>query len=132
MSKCVICGNELLTGDIHWEQGMCNQCYNINRYPDPYFELKTDKRLLGRREGYIQSLEQQLAGKDKRIAVLEKALELACEKYINVDGISYVLRYVSKDDEDYFNKSDEQIQKETIDYFISQAKEELEVQDVKD
>lgn len=114
MSKCVICGNELLTGDIHWEQGMCNQCYNIKRYPDPYFELKIDKRLLGRREEYIQSLEQQLA-------IYKRALELACEKYINVDGISYVLR----DNEDYFDKSDEQIQKETIDYFASQAKKEL-------
>ena len=28
MSKCVLCGNELLTGDIHWQSGMCNQCWN--------------------------------------------------------------------------------------------------------
>lgn len=64
----------------------------------------------------------------KELIFYKRALELACEKYINVDGISYVLRYVSKDDEDYFNKSDEQIQRETIDYFVSQAKKELEEQ----
>ena len=28
MSKCSKCGNELLTGDIHWELGWCNNCYN--------------------------------------------------------------------------------------------------------
>ena len=60
----------------------------------------------------------------KELAIYKRALELACEKYINVDGISYVLR----DDKGYFDKSDEQIQKETIDYFISQAKKELEEQ----
>lgn len=58
----------------------------------------------------------------KELIFYKRALELACEKYINVDGISYVLR----DNEDYFDKSDEQIQKETIDYFVSQAKKEWE------
>ena len=28
MSKCSKCGNELLTGDSHWELGWCNNCYN--------------------------------------------------------------------------------------------------------
>ena len=77
MSKCISCGIELMTGDIHWEQGLCNQCWNVQHYPDPYFEITCDKRLLSRREEYIQSLEQQLAEKDHRIALLEKALELA-------------------------------------------------------
>lgn len=27
MSKCVSCGNELVTGDVHWQQGLCNKCY---------------------------------------------------------------------------------------------------------
>lgn len=27
MSRCDVCGNELLTGDIHWEIGLCNKCY---------------------------------------------------------------------------------------------------------
>ena len=63
--------------------------------------------------------------KDKQLAIYKRALELACEKYISVDATSYVL----VDNEDYFDKSDEQIQKETIDYFVSQAKKELEEQD---
>lgn len=28
MSKCILCGNELLTGDIHWQSGMCNKCWD--------------------------------------------------------------------------------------------------------
>lgn len=28
MSKCGICGNEILTGDIHRAIGICNNCYN--------------------------------------------------------------------------------------------------------
>lgn len=28
MSKCGICGNEILTGDMHWAIGICNNCYN--------------------------------------------------------------------------------------------------------
>ena len=26
--KCSQCGKELVTGDIHWEMGICNHCYN--------------------------------------------------------------------------------------------------------
>lgn len=73
------------------------------------------------------AVKKKFADKDEELAIYKRALELACEKYINVDGISYVLR----DNEDYFDKSDEQIQKETIDYFLQQAKEELEEEDVK-
>lgn len=62
------------------------------------------------------------------LEIYKRALELVCKEYIDVDAISYVL----VDNEDYFDKSDEQIQKETIDYFVSQAKKELEEQDVKD
>lgn len=34
MSKCNICMRELVTGDVHWEIGMCNECYNkhINNF----------------------------------------------------------------------------------------------------
>ena len=28
MSKCIKCGNELLTGDVYWDKGLCNNCYN--------------------------------------------------------------------------------------------------------
>ena len=42
MSKCVLCGRELLTGDIHWEQGLCNECYNKTKNSDPYFDIVVD------------------------------------------------------------------------------------------
>lgn len=28
MSRCIYCGNELLTGDFHWQQCICNTCYD--------------------------------------------------------------------------------------------------------
>lgn len=81
-------------------------------------------KMLEEKDQCIKELEQQLT-------IYKRALGLACEKYIDVDGISYVLGA----DGDYFCKSDEQVQqvqKETIAYFISQAKKELEEEDVKD
>lgn len=72
MSKCIICGRELLTGDVHWEIGQCNECYDIgHKRADPYFEIQCDTRLLRKREEYIKSLEQQLAEKDKEIEILK-------------------------------------------------------------
>lgn len=75
------------------------------------------------------AVKKKFADKDEELAIYKRALQLACEKYIDVDGISYVLRYDLGDDEEYFDKSDEQIQKETIDYFLDQAKKELEEED---
>ena len=85
------------------------------KYTIDYFEYQANET----RKKYIEEL-------DKVLAIYKRALQLACEKYIDVDGISYVLRYDLGDDEEYFDKSDEQIQKETIDYFLDQAKKELE------
>jgi hypothetical protein len=64
------------------------------------------------------AVEKKFAEKDKELELYKKALELACEKYIGVDGISYVIR----DSVDYWGKSDEQVLKETIDYFLNEAK----------
>lgn len=77
MSKCILCGNELLTGDIHWEQGLCNYCYKKTEYPNP-FQIIYDKRKLDIREKYIEKLEQENK-------ILKEALELACEKISNTE-----------------------------------------------
>lgn len=45
MSKCIECGNELLTGDIHWEMGLCNNCYN-KLYKDHKSHISLDKMWL--------------------------------------------------------------------------------------
>lgn len=71
MSKCVLCGRELLTGDVHWEQGLCNECYNKTKNSDPYFDVVVDKRKIQIREKYIEDLEKQLAEKDKEIETLK-------------------------------------------------------------
>lgn len=122
--KCDMCEEEKLLFEAH--TGVCIDCYN------KYFNFHLKNNQL---EEKVQNLEMSLhEAKDtadafyKKLKVYKRALELACEKYINVDATSYVL----VDNEDYFDKSDEQIQKETIDYFISQAKKELEEEDVKD
>ena len=89
MSECLICGNELLTGDIHWQSGMCNKCWDEHYtvkgavsldkfYSELYTDLLKDYR----------KLEQQLAEKDKQLAIREKALKLISQtsqmKEINV------------------------------------------------
>ena len=45
MSKCVKCGNEILTGDVHWEMGLCNNCYN-ELYKDHKTHISLDKMWL--------------------------------------------------------------------------------------
>lgn len=119
--KCDMCGKEKLL--LEASTGVCADCY------DKYFNLwRKNDRLEEKAQNLEMSLNEAKDTADafyKELKVYKRALELACEKYIDVDAISYVL----VDNEDYFDKSDEQIQKETIDYFISQAKKELEEQD---
>ena len=69
MSKCCICGNELMTGDIHWSIGVCNTCY--------------DKTCKSEEQKYVDMLNKEssellvnsLAEKDQQIAELQKQLE---------------------------------------------------------
>ena len=74
MSKCVKCGNEILTGDIHWEMGLCNNCYN-KLYKDHKSHISLDKMWLEITQSFryendklqdkIADLEAKLAEKDK-------------------------------------------------------------------
>lgn len=69
MSKCAICGKELLTGDIHWAIFLCNTCY--------------DKTCKSDEQRYVDMLHKEsgellvalLSEKDKQIAELQKQLE---------------------------------------------------------
>ena len=65
--KCSNCGRELVTGDIHWEQGLCNQCWNVYRHekmPIPQYVDMLNKEIY---ELQNENLKQQLAEKDKEI-----------------------------------------------------------------
>lgn len=86
MSKCIKCGNELLTGDIHWEMGLCNKCYN-ELYKDQQTHISLDKMWLELAQSFrdeneklttkIANLETKLAEKDKQLHY--KTAE--CEKW---------------------------------------------------
>ena len=69
MSKCGICGNEILTGDIHWAIGICNNCYNKLYKSDEQKYVD----MLHKESGEL--LVNLLAEKDKQIAELQKQLE---------------------------------------------------------
>ena len=77
---------------------------NCGKYADMYNEYK--------------SLKQELA-------LYKKALELACENYIRVDGISYILRNNMTDD-DYWKLTDEEVKEKTIYEILKEAKEKID------
>ena len=79
MSKCVKCGNEILTGDIHWEMGLCNNCYN-ELYKDHKTHISLDNMWLKLAQSFrdeneklqdkVADLEAKLAEKEKEISNL--------------------------------------------------------------
>ena len=74
MSKCVKCGHEILTGDIHWGMGLCNNCYN-ELYKDHKTHICLDKMWLKLAQDFrdeneklqdtVADLEAKLAEKEK-------------------------------------------------------------------
>ena len=80
MSKCVNCGSEILTGDIHWEMGLCNNCYN-ELYKDHKTHISLDKMWLEFAQSFRdenEKLQDKITDLQHRLEVAEKALELAC------------------------------------------------------
>ena len=83
MSKCVKCGNEILTGDIHWEMGLCNNCYN-ELYKDHKTHISLDKMWLKLAQDFrdeneklqdkVADLEAKLAESEHRNEQLVDAL----------------------------------------------------------
>ena len=76
MSKCVNCGHEILTGDIHWEMGLCNNCYN-ELYKDHKTHISLDKMWLKLAQDFRDENEKL----QDKIADLQKQLE---EKYADI------------------------------------------------
>ena len=70
MSKCVKCGNEILTGDIHWEMGLCNNCYN-ELYKDHKTHISLDKMWLKLAQDFRDENEKL----QDKVADLEEELE---------------------------------------------------------
>ena len=113
--KCSQCGKELVTGDIHWEMGICNHCYNsvfsdvfINEkaivYPS-VVNISVDDF-----EEYKKALH--------RIAVLERALKNMQEVIVNSsDGCESC---------DYYKICNKAPLRDCFEIFIDQAEKELE------
>ena len=77
MSKCVKCGNEILTGDIHWEMGLCNNCYN-ELYKDHKTHISLDKMWLKLAQDFRdenEKLQDKVADLETKLAESEKSKE---------------------------------------------------------
>ena len=77
MSKCVKCGNEILTGDIHWEMGLCNNCYN-ELYKDHKTHISLDKMWLKLAQDFRdenEKLQDKVADLEAKLAESEKSKE---------------------------------------------------------
>lgn len=74
MSKCVKCGNEILTGDIHWEMGLCNNCYN-ELYKDHKTHISLDKMWLKLAQDFRdenEKLQDKISDLEAKLAESEK------------------------------------------------------------
>ena len=74
MSKCVKCGNEILTGDVHWEMGLCNNCYN-ELYKDHKTHISLDKMWLELAQSFRdenEKLQDKVADLETKLAESEK------------------------------------------------------------
>ena len=74
MSKCVKCGNEILTGDVHWEMGLCNNCYN-ELYKDHKTHISLDKMWLELAQSFRdenEKLQDKVADLEAKLAESEK------------------------------------------------------------
>ena len=81
MSKCVKCGNEILTGDIHWEMGLCNNCYN-ELYKDHKTHISLDKmwlELAQRFRDENEKLQDKTADLEAKLTESEKQIKDARE-----------------------------------------------------
>ena len=77
MSKCVKCGNEILTGDIHWEMGLCNNCYN-ELYKDHKTHISLDKMWLNLAQSFRdenEKLQEKISDIEAKLAEKDKAIE---------------------------------------------------------
>ena len=96
MSKCVKCGNEILTGDIHWEMGLCNNCYN-ELYKDHKTHISLDKMWLELAQSFRdenEKLQDKVADLEAKLAESEKRFVVANNLRKNSDEV--LLNYKTK------------------------------------
>lgn len=87
MSKC---GNEILTGDIHWEMGLCNNCYN-ELYKDHKTHISLDKMWLKLAQDFRdenEKLQDKIADLEAKLAESEKKREYLFSS--NCDYVSQI------------------------------------------
>lgn len=153
MSKCGICGNEILTGDIHWAIGICNNCYNKlyksdeQKYVDILHKENSELLVnsLAEKDKQIAELKQQLEEKDEEIAYLTKQVkkfnneaqkyfeDAYCNDFNNQDKISFAVEQLEKVKEFFLEEHrDEEIDTDYIitkdageiaDYLLDQIKQ---------
>lgn len=83
MSKCVKCGNEILTGDIHWEMGLCNNCYN-ELYKDHKTHISLDNMWLKLAQDFRdenEKLQDKVADLETKLAEKDQELNDICQNY---------------------------------------------------
>ena len=81
MSKCIKCGNEILTGDVHWEMGLCNNCHN-ELYKDHKTHISLDKMWLELAQSFRdenEKLQDKVADLEAKLAESEKQIKDARE-----------------------------------------------------
>lgn len=105
MSKCGICGNEILTGDIHWAIGICNNCYNKLYKSDErkYIDMlhketgcieRTERLELPTWEEFDKKGYIEFVGKEATKLILEKTLTIDYDR----EPISYYVLEILIDD----------------------------------
>lgn len=125
MSKCIKCGNEILSGDIHWEMGLCNKCYNkLYKYHNTHISL--DKMWLKLAQDFrdeneqlqtkINDLQSQLAEKEKEIEEYKRICTISHLEDLKIENM-----LLKSKDQDKISFAVEQLEKvkENIHYLLS-------------
>lgn len=98
MSKCVKCGNKILTGDIYWEMGLCNNCYN-ELYKDHKTHISLDKMWLELAQSFRdenEKLQDKIADLEAKLAESEKNVEFYQERYSDATTSAYGADLIAK------------------------------------
>ena len=100
MSKCVKCGNEILTGDIHWEMGLCNNCYN-ELYKDHKTHISLDKMWLKLAQDFRdenEKLQDKVADLEAKLVESEEQLK---EELVEKKGLERALSACNRQNDEF-------------------------------
>ena len=100
MNKCVKCGNEILTGDIHWEMGLCNNCYN-ELYKDHKTHISLDKMWLKLAQDFRdenEKLQDNVADLEAKLAESEEQLK---EELVEKKGLERALSACNRQNDEF-------------------------------